>query len=153
MEFGILGPLEVATGDGPVRLDAPKQRALLAVLIIHANEVVSSDRLLDLAWGESDSDGQLGKLRFQISKLRGVLEPGRDSDGVIVTRPHRFRRDGCGFVQPTQCVVSWRAGRVAPRRQLFSFPAMIWKSRSPRLSGSPSGWDRLSRISSEIALM
>ena len=52
MEFRILGPLEVADGDSVTPLAGAKQRALLAVLLLSANEVVSSDRLIDDLWGE-----------------------------------------------------------------------------------------------------
>ncbi|MEN8235396.1 MAG: BTAD domain-containing putative transcriptional regulator [Actinomycetota bacterium] len=92
LRFGILGPLEVMSGDAPVRVDAPKQRALLAVLVLHANEVVSSDRLLDLVWGDGSADGGVSKLRFQVSKLRDALNPGRDGDGssVVVTRSRGY---------------------------------------------------------------
>ena len=88
VEYGILGPLEVVSVGGPVRVDAPKQRALLAVLVLHVNEVVSSDRLLELVWGDGAPEGGVGKLRFQVSKLRDALDPGRDGDesSVIVTR-------------------------------------------------------------------
>lgn len=51
MDFRILGPLEVVDGDRVVRL-AEAQRALLALLLLSANEVVSSDRLIDELWGE-----------------------------------------------------------------------------------------------------
>ncbi|MEN8115059.1 MAG: BTAD domain-containing putative transcriptional regulator, partial [Actinomycetota bacterium] len=91
MEFGVLGPLE-ATMDGvEVRIAAPKQRALLAVLVLHANQMVSSDRLLDLVWG--DTDGGVGKLRFQISKLRDALEPDRNGNDstVLVTESPGYR--------------------------------------------------------------
>ena len=50
MEFRILGPLEVAADGGCLRLGGASQRALLALLLLHANEVVSSDRLLDELW-------------------------------------------------------------------------------------------------------
>jgi hypothetical protein len=50
VQFGILGPLEVVVEDRRVRLAGPSQRALLALLLLHANEVVSSDRLLDALW-------------------------------------------------------------------------------------------------------
>ena len=52
MEFRVLGSLEVVDHDGPVALGAPKQRALLAVLLLHRGEPVSSDRLIDEIWGE-----------------------------------------------------------------------------------------------------
>ncbi|MEN8113316.1 MAG: BTAD domain-containing putative transcriptional regulator, partial [Actinomycetota bacterium] len=85
--FGILGQLEVITAEGPIRIDAPKQRALLAVLVLHANEVVSTDRLLDLLWDDGIADGGLSRLRFQVSKLRDALDPGRSGDGssAVVT--------------------------------------------------------------------
>ena len=52
MEFRILGPLEVNNRGRPVALAGPSQRALLALLLLHANEVVSSDMLIDGLWGE-----------------------------------------------------------------------------------------------------
>jgi DNA-binding SARP family transcriptional activator len=53
MEFRILGPLEVADGDEIIALASAKQRALLAILLLNANQVVSSDRLIDELWGSS----------------------------------------------------------------------------------------------------
>ncbi len=52
MDYLILGSLEVSDGDRGVRLGGDKQRALLAVLLLHAGEVVSADRLIDDLWGE-----------------------------------------------------------------------------------------------------
>jgi DNA-binding SARP family transcriptional activator len=52
MEFRVLGSLEVVDHDGPVVLGAPKQRAVLAVLLLHGGEPVSTDRLIDEIWGE-----------------------------------------------------------------------------------------------------
>ena len=50
MEFRILGPLEARREGRPVRLGAGKQRSLLAILLVHANEVVPSDRLIEELW-------------------------------------------------------------------------------------------------------
>ena len=50
MQFQILGPLEVRRNGTQVALGAAKQRALLAILLVHANELVSSDRLIDELW-------------------------------------------------------------------------------------------------------
>ena len=50
MEFGILGPIEVTDGGRQVSLGAAKQRALLAVLLLHANEVVPNDRAIEDLW-------------------------------------------------------------------------------------------------------
>ena len=53
MEFRILGPLEAREGDDVVRLGGARQRALLAILLLHANEVISVDRLVDELWAEA----------------------------------------------------------------------------------------------------
>jgi DNA-binding SARP family transcriptional activator len=50
MEFRILGPLEVVSNGEALDLGGLKQRALLAVLLLNANEVVSSDRLIEALW-------------------------------------------------------------------------------------------------------
>ena len=51
MEFGILGPLEVTSGGVPVPIGGSKPRALLAVLLLHRDSVVSVDRLVAAMWG------------------------------------------------------------------------------------------------------
>ena len=52
LEFRILGPFEVSNETGPVALGGPKQRGLLAILVLEAGRVVPTDRLIDLLWGE-----------------------------------------------------------------------------------------------------
>lgn len=89
LEFLVLGPLQVLDTGRPVTIAAPRQRALLAVLLMHSNQVVSTDRLLDLVWGGDDSEVGVSALRYSISKLRDALDPGRESghEGIISTRP------------------------------------------------------------------
>nr|MBA3375652.1 winged helix-turn-helix domain-containing protein [Actinomycetota bacterium] len=53
MEFRLLGPLEARVGGEAVRLGGAKQRALLAVLLLRADEVVSVERLIDEVWGDT----------------------------------------------------------------------------------------------------
>jgi DNA-binding response OmpR family regulator len=52
LEFRILGSLEAVDQGRPLVLGGPRQRALLAILLLHHGEVVSSDRLIDELWGE-----------------------------------------------------------------------------------------------------
>ncbi len=73
MEFRILGPLEVWDGEGEVSLGGPKPRALLAVLLLHANEVVPTDRLIDELWGEDSPEDAAAALRVNVSRLRKAL--------------------------------------------------------------------------------
>jgi DNA-binding SARP family transcriptional activator len=82
MEFRILGPLEVREGDRVLKLGGAKQRAVLALLLLHANDVVSRHRLIDELWGESPPETAPTALQVHISQLRKAL--GRD---LILTRP------------------------------------------------------------------
>jgi DNA-binding SARP family transcriptional activator len=82
VEFRILGPLEIADGDRPVTLTGARTRALLALLLTSANEVVSSDRLIDELWGAHPPRAAANALQFHVSRLRKALAPAN----VIVTR-------------------------------------------------------------------
>src|ERR671937_47683 len=88
MEFRILGPLEVEAEDGPLPLGSPKQRALLEVLLLNANEVVSRDRLIEEVWGEQPPATAPTALQVYVSRLRKLLEPsdGRGEHRVLVTQ-------------------------------------------------------------------
>ncbi|MGH8932801.1 MAG: BTAD domain-containing putative transcriptional regulator [Egibacteraceae bacterium] len=90
MQFGILGPLEVLDAHGqPLVLGGPKPRALLAILLVHANQVVSGDRLIDELWGAQPPPTATNLLQGYISKLRQALHTGVDGVGghVLITRP------------------------------------------------------------------
>jgi predicted ATPase/DNA-binding SARP family transcriptional activator len=83
MEFAILGPLRVSGPQGPIEINAPKQRSLLAMLLLaHRQDVVSAERLIDVLWGEHPPATANKALQVLISQLRRVL--GADT---IVTRP------------------------------------------------------------------
>jgi DNA-binding SARP family transcriptional activator len=82
VKFRILGPLDLANGAGPVPLDAPKHRTLLGVLLLHPNEAVSSERLIDELWGERPPTTATKVLQTYVSQLRRVV--GADA---IATRP------------------------------------------------------------------
>ena len=79
MQFGVLGPVEVRRDGHELLLGGPKQRALLAILLLHANEVVSRDRLADGLWGERPPSSVEHTLDNYVSRLRKALEP-RPSD-------------------------------------------------------------------------
>ncbi len=77
MEFCVLGPVEVYDGERQLPIGAAKQRTLLAILLIHANEAVSAERLIDDLWGEKPPDGAGNTLQVYVSQLRKVLEQAR----------------------------------------------------------------------------
>jgi DNA-binding SARP family transcriptional activator len=82
LDYRILGPLEVVDADRRLPLGGPKQRSLLAVLLLHANEVVSADSLIDRLWGGEPPPTASKVLQVQVWRLRKAL--GRDA---LITRP------------------------------------------------------------------
>jgi DNA-binding SARP family transcriptional activator/tetratricopeptide (TPR) repeat protein len=76
MDFRILGPLEVRDRGGPIELRRRKVRALLAVLLLHAREPVSSDALIDALWGETPPRTARAALQNYVAQLRHALGPG-----------------------------------------------------------------------------
>ena len=94
MQFRVLGPLEVVDGQRRVELGRPKQRAVLAVLLVHANQVVPLDRLIEELWGEEQPAQASASLQAYVSHLRRALEPGRPvrtPPRVLVTQPPGYR--------------------------------------------------------------
>jgi DNA-binding SARP family transcriptional activator len=90
MRFRILGPLEVSDGDRLLTVGAAKQRALLAALLLRANQVVSTERLIDLLWGDAPPATERATLQTYVLRLRQLLQAD-DNEGpsqpILVTRP------------------------------------------------------------------
>ena len=86
MEFLVLGPLEVRNGEETVRLGAAKQRALLGVLLLHANETVSISRLVDELWGERPPATAVNLVQGYVHALRKQL-----GDGMLETQAPGYR--------------------------------------------------------------
>src|SRR5438477_12956562 len=76
MEFRILGPLEVREGDRVLPLPGVRQRALLSILLLHANEVLPASLLIELLWGDRPPPSAAKGLQVHISELRKLL--GKD---------------------------------------------------------------------------
>ena len=81
VEFRLLGPLEVSRSGVPLPLGGPKQRALLALLLLSANRVVPRERAIDWLWGEDPPERAVNALQVRVHGLRRLLGPDR-----IVTR-------------------------------------------------------------------
>ena len=91
MDFRLLGPLEVFDGARAVVIGGGKRRSLLALLLLHGNEVVSADRLIDELWGEHPPPTAAKGLQVYVSQLRKELQNGSDRDGdVLVTRANGY---------------------------------------------------------------
>jgi DNA-binding SARP family transcriptional activator/WD40 repeat protein len=77
VQFRVLGPLEVDAGDGPIPLGGPKQRAVLATLLIRANQVVPAETLIDEVWGDEPPEKARNTLQTYVSNLRRSLGEDR----------------------------------------------------------------------------
>ena len=159
MEFRLLGPLEVRKDGRVVPVGGAKQRALLAILLLHANEVVSRDRLIDELWAERPPGTADHSLDHQVSRLRKTLEPSellvtRSGGYVLEVEPEqidvrRFERLLEQGRRANAAGEPGRGGEAASARRSRSGAAVrspispTSRSRGSRSSGSRScGWRR-----------
>ena len=84
MEFRILGPLEIVADGRPIALAGQHQRALLAALLLRANDVVPADVLVDALWGDEPPREAANALQYHVSQLRKAIGP---SDVVVTQEP------------------------------------------------------------------
>ncbi len=135
MEFRILGPLEAWDQGREVSLGGPKPRALLAVLLLHTNEVVPADLLIDELWGEAPPEDAAAALRVNVSRLRKALPQDvlrtRSPGYVVRVEPdaldlHRFER----LVEEGRSLLA--RGLAADASERFRDALSLW--RGPALA-------------------
>ena len=119
--FRVLGPVEALRDGRPVRLGGPRQRWLLALLLIEAGRAISSDRLIDELWQGNPPRGAEGTLRVYVSRLRSVL-----GDNTLVARSPGYVLD----IEPA-LVDAWQFERLyhEGRRALARGAAGLAKDR------------------------
>jgi len=133
LEFGILGPLEVRAGGAPVAISGRNQRSLLTLLLLRANETVSSERLVNEMWGEEPPKTAGTSLQNAVSQLRKALGPD-----VLVTKAPGYRL----AIRPDQLDLGrfehlLREGRAThgpERARLLGEALSLW--RGPALADS-----------------
>jgi DNA-binding SARP family transcriptional activator/ABC-type oligopeptide transport system substrate-binding subunit len=87
VEFLVLGPLEVRDGERIIPLGGAKQRAALAMLLLHSNEVVSRDHLIDGLWGDSPPASAAHTIEAYISRLRKALHCDGAAERLLTRSP------------------------------------------------------------------
>src|SRR5262245_35376621 len=117
MEFRILGPLEVRGHGGAVTPAGAKPRALLAMLLVHANEPVSAERLAIALWGEDAPAGAAKAIQVNVSRLRKAL----GGDGLVQATPAGYRLN----VEPGELDAE-RFERLVERARSAQ-PAQAWQ--------------------------
>lgn len=109
LDFRILGELEVDSHHGPLDLGGPKQRAVLALLVLDAGRVVSVDRLVDGLWGEAPPPTALNTVQVYVSRLRRTL-----GEQVVESHPTGYLlRAAPDAVDLARFERLWRLGLVA----------------------------------------
>jgi DNA-binding SARP family transcriptional activator/ABC-type transport system substrate-binding protein/streptogramin lyase len=134
VEFRLLGPLEVCRDGEQLVLGGPRRRAVLAVLLLHANEVVPRGRLLADVWGER-APGSEHSLDVHISRLRKTLTPDGGEGEVLIRRGGgyllRIEADSLDLVRfEQQTEAGERAlmeGRPAEAARLLSEGLGLWR--------------------------
>ncbi len=153
MEFRILGPLEVVEDGNPVALGTLKERLVLGVLLLHANEFVSRERLIDDLWGEAPPPTARKAVNVYVSQLRKAL--GRAEADPIATASGGYRLQ----VEP-DAVDALRAqlllgqarerasrGELDSASEVFAEALSLW--RGPTLAGlqlESRGRDEVDRL-------
>jgi DNA-binding SARP family transcriptional activator/class 3 adenylate cyclase len=93
MEFQVLGPLAVIGPRGPIKIGSGLQRAILALLVLHVGETISTEHLIDEVWGDDPPPSAQHAIGVHVSRLRQAL--GVD---CIETQPHGYRLRAEGSV-------------------------------------------------------
>ena len=149
MEFRILGPLEVLDGDRPVAIAGSKRRAVLALLLLHANEVVRTERLIDELWGEQPPRNASGALHNHVSRLRKALGPEvlarrewgyvlrADEDSIDLRRFERL------LAEAEPLPARERSERLAAALRLWRGPALADLAAEPGLETEIARLDEL----------
>jgi DNA-binding SARP family transcriptional activator/class 3 adenylate cyclase len=139
MEFRILGPLEVLDAGQRIPLPGKKQRALLALLLVHSGETLATDRLIDELWGERPPTTAAKAVQVHVSRLRKALAADRSggADAVVLTREH-----GYGLAVPPERIDAHRferlvaegrsvlvAGRIEHAVAVLEEALSLWRGR------------------------
>src|SRR4249920_2649532 len=167
MEFLILGPLEVSDDGRKLALGGPKQRAVLAHLILRANHVVQADLLIDGLWGEEPPESARNTLQTYVYRLRKVLGDGRlegrDGGYVLAAAPDEI--DAARFEALMKQGKSQIASDPSAAAAILSEALSLWRAdaladvtEEPSLRGEAARLEELRlsatehRVSAEIAM-
>jgi len=134
VEFRVLGPLEVSKGGAELALGGPRQRALLAFLLLHANELVGRERIVDCLWGERPPESAANAIQVAVHGLRRVLGAERlETRGTGYTL--RTELGELDLERFRQLVLRARPARPAEAAEALREALPLW--RGPPLADLP----------------
>lgn len=135
LDFGLLGPLQVSVDGRPVPLGTPKQRAVLALLLINRNRVVPRDSIVDAIWADTAHADATHNLHVYVANLRKIFgSSGVDPRTVLVSARPGYRLD----VPESSCDI----GRFATERAagLEAAAAGRFAQSGDRLAAALAQW-------------
>src|SRR5712691_1164850 len=141
MEFMLLGPLQVLDGDAPIEIAGTKRKSVLALLVLRANEVVGSERLIDELWGEQAPRNAAAALHNHVSRLRKALGPemlARREWGYVLRTPPEtidLRRFELLVAEAEPLPARERSAKLIEALELWRGPALADLAPAP-------GWMR-----------
>jgi DNA-binding SARP family transcriptional activator/streptogramin lyase len=153
VEFRILGPLEVVEDGNPVALGTLKERLVLGVLLLHANEFVSRERLIDDLWGEAPPPTARKAINVYVSQLRKALGLGGADPIATASGGYRLQveSDAVDSVRLERLLAEARAaiarGDQEEAAGRYADALALW--RGPTLAGLPfesRGRDEVARL-------
>ena len=125
MEFLILGPLEVTDDGRSLELGATKQQTLLAVLLLHADEIVSPTRLMTELWGEDPPSTAAKGIQGYVSSLRRIRAASTSTQRIAA--PAMVAARGCAPpMPPSPAVRTVRPERSGEPKCVSPAAANVW---------------------------
>ncbi len=150
IDFRILGPLEARENGTPLALGGAKQRALLAMLLLHAGKAVSTDRLLDALWGERPPRSALNSVHVYVSMLRKTLGDERlvtSHDGYALDIDDAELDLGRFEVLVREARVHLAGGETAAARDQLAAALGLWRGPAlPELAHTHDGLVEVGRL-------
>jgi DNA-binding SARP family transcriptional activator len=155
LDFRVLGPLEIAEAGRPLPLPGAKARAILGILLLHANEVVSADRLMEEIWGADLPETASNTLQVHVSQLRRVLKA---AGGVVRTKRPGYlievEPDQLDLLRFERLTAEAReakaANALAEAGALFRKALSLWRGPPlPELAASGFALPELARVEDE----
>jgi len=136
----VLGPLEVTAGGQSLGLAGARTRAVLAMLLVHANQVIPSERLIEELWPGQAVDRAADSLQVRLSELRKALRAAGEADRLATRSPGYLLRvtpgelDSQRFEQlAAEGNAALAAGDAVTAAQRFDQALGLW--RGPALAG------------------
>lgn len=150
VDFGLLGPLQVSRREHRAEIGGAKQRAVLAHLLIRANQVVSADRLIDEVWGDEPPEAVRKSLHAYVSRLRRALGDeavieGRPPGYVLHADPSHI--DAARFTALVEEARRLRVTRPEDALELLSKALRLWRGPAlDDLADEPSLQGEIARL-------